>query len=296
MHIPKDFQFLYGFLIVNVYNAALLTEIKEINERKLKEDNVLLAIAAGNQLPIFPNMQFEYSDSDVHEDLYKIVKYSCGEVCTSDQFDKVMRIWTNFVEPFLGVPPRVQGAEDAVDVVRSKGSAVKSNSASTRENKGCGSDDAVGNTKQLKPIRHADANSLGEHGDLQKTILVDSVRTTGGPAFHDVHCVVVGDDNPCSSPCNGKVQGAAVADGTPLFSRQASAGQLMDDASITARAEEIQVRASHDIASGVFFVWVAFILITIFLEGFATWVYQICSSTPIFLQINVFDGSTLNKY
>ncbi|XP_039121136.1 paired amphipathic helix protein Sin3-like 4 isoform X2 [Dioscorea cayenensis subsp. rotundata] len=229
---------------------SLLTEIKEINERKLKEDNVLLAIAAGNQLPIFPNMQFEYSDSDVHEDLYKIVKYSCGEVCTSDQFDKVMRIWTNFVEPFLGVPPRVQGTEDAVDVVRSKGSAVKSNSASTRENKGCGSDDAVGNTKQLKPIRHADANSLGEHGDLQKTILVDSVRTTGGPAFHDVHCVVVGDDNPCSSPCNGKVQGAAVADGTPLFSRQASAGQLMDDASITARAEEIQVRASHDIASG----------------------------------------------
>ncbi|KAJ0971557.1 hypothetical protein J5N97_019516 [Dioscorea zingiberensis] len=231
---------------------ALLGEIKEINERKQKEDDVLLAIAAGNQRPIIPNMQFEYSDSDVHEDLYQIVKYSCGEICTSsDQLDKVLQIWTDFMEPILGVLPRAQCAEDAVDVVRTKHHAVKSNLGSTRENNDCGSDAAAGNTKQLKPRMHTDASSMPENGDLQKSMLVDVVRPISRSGFHDVHRIAGRNDDPCSTLSNGKVQVAAVVDEMSLISIQASAGQMVDDVSIADRAEGTHARTRHEITSGL---------------------------------------------
>ncbi|OEL14399.1 Paired amphipathic helix protein Sin3-like 3, partial [Dichanthelium oligosanthes] len=99
---------------IDEHLTFLLAEIKEINEKKRKGDDVLLAVAAGNRRPIVPNMSFEYVDSDIHEDLYQIIKYSCGEVCSSsDQVDKVMRIWTTFLEPILGIQHRDHGTEDA---------------------------------------------------------------------------------------------------------------------------------------------------------------------------------------
>ncbi|CAL5327814.1 unnamed protein product [Camellia sinensis] len=100
---------------------SLLVEIKEINEQKYKEDDVLLAIAAANKQPIIPHMEFEYPDSDIHEDLYQLIKYSCGEICTSEQLDKVMKIWTTFLEPIIGVPCRPSGA---ASVGESNGSPV----------------------------------------------------------------------------------------------------------------------------------------------------------------------------
>ncbi|XP_042385519.1 paired amphipathic helix protein Sin3-like 5 isoform X2 [Zingiber officinale] len=90
----------------NLRTKSLLSEIKEINN-KLKENDVLLAVAAHNRHPIIPNMEFEYGDVGIHEDLYQMIKYSSREVCTSlDQFDKVMKLWNNFLEPLLGVPNR----------------------------------------------------------------------------------------------------------------------------------------------------------------------------------------------
>ncbi|XP_037403717.1 paired amphipathic helix protein Sin3-like 3 [Triticum dicoccoides] len=116
----------------NLSTKSLLTEIKEINEKKRKEDNVLIAIAAGNRRPIVPNMSFEYVDANIHDDLYKIVKYSCGEVCGSDQLDKVMRIWTTFLEPILGIPSRSHGAVDA-DLTKPKNGITKSGIANVGE-------------------------------------------------------------------------------------------------------------------------------------------------------------------
>ncbi|PKA53860.1 Paired amphipathic helix protein Sin3-like 4 [Apostasia shenzhenica] len=81
---------------------VLLAEVKEISEKKRKEDDMLLAISAGNRRPTIPDIEFEYVDPDVHDDLYQIIKYSCQEVCSStDQLDKVIRIWTSFLEPTL---------------------------------------------------------------------------------------------------------------------------------------------------------------------------------------------------
>ncbi|WJX87923.1 hypothetical protein P8452_70061 [Trifolium repens] len=109
---------------------ALLGEIKEVSEKKRKEDDVLLAIAAGNRRPILPNLKFEYPDPDIHEDLYQLIKYSCGEVCTTEQLDKVMRIWTTFLEPMLGVPSRQRIAEDTEDAVNAKNDSGKTGTAS----------------------------------------------------------------------------------------------------------------------------------------------------------------------
>jgi paired amphipathic helix protein Sin3a len=107
-----------------------LGEIKEVSEKKRKEDDVLLAIAAGNRRPILPNLKFEYPDPDIHEDLYQLIKYSCGEVCTTEQLDKVMRIWTTFLEPMLGVPSRQRIAEDTEDAVNAKNDSGKTGTAS----------------------------------------------------------------------------------------------------------------------------------------------------------------------
>ncbi|CAD6273401.1 unnamed protein product [Miscanthus lutarioriparius] len=104
----------------NLNTKALLSQIKEISEKNRTGDDVLLAITAGNRWPLVPNMSFEYVDLDIHEDLYQIIKYSCGELCSSsDQVNKVMRIWTTFLEPLLGIHLRAHGAEDA-DMVKSK--------------------------------------------------------------------------------------------------------------------------------------------------------------------------------
>lgn len=109
----------------NLSTKALLAEVKEISEQKCKEDDVLLAVAAGNRRPIIPHMEFEYPDIELHEDLYQLVKYSCSEVCTGEQLDKVMKIWTSFLEPVLGVPARAKGAEDSEDVMRAKNEAAR---------------------------------------------------------------------------------------------------------------------------------------------------------------------------
>ncbi|KAK4764578.1 hypothetical protein SAY86_025668 [Trapa natans] len=101
----------------NLSTKALLGEIKEISEKKRKEDDVLIAIAAGNKCPLTPDLEFEYADPDIHEDLHQLIKYSCAEVCSAEQLDKVMKIWNTFLEPILGVPSRPQGAEDTEDVI-----------------------------------------------------------------------------------------------------------------------------------------------------------------------------------
>lgn len=117
------------------FSAALLAEIKEITEKKREEDS-LLALAAGNKLSISPSLEYDYPDSDLHEDLYQLIKYSCAEMCSTEQLDKAMKIWTTFVEQIFGVPSRPQGVEDREDVFKSTNQNVKSGSASAGESEG----------------------------------------------------------------------------------------------------------------------------------------------------------------
>ncbi|KAL4332622.1 hypothetical protein GQ457_07G016760 [Hibiscus cannabinus] len=104
----------------NLSTKALLAEIKEISEKKRGEDDVCLSIAAGNRRSIIPNMEFEYPDHEIHEDLYQLIKYSGGVMYTTEQLDDVKKIWTTFLEPMLGLPSRHQGAEGTEDIVKAK--------------------------------------------------------------------------------------------------------------------------------------------------------------------------------
>lgn len=100
----------------NLSAKALIAEIKDIKENMQKEDDMLLAVSAGNKRPLCPHLDFEYSDGDIHEDLYKLIKYSCEEVLTTkEQLNKVMRLWTTFLEPMLGVTSRAHVAESVED-------------------------------------------------------------------------------------------------------------------------------------------------------------------------------------
>lgn len=100
---------------------GLLAEITEVNERKRREDDTMLAIAAGNRRPLCPDLQYDYLEPSIHEDLYQIIKYSSEEVSTStEQTDKIMRIWTTFLEPMFGIPPRPHGLEDMGDAAKWK--------------------------------------------------------------------------------------------------------------------------------------------------------------------------------
>ncbi|KAA8529502.1 hypothetical protein F0562_033699 [Nyssa sinensis] len=159
---------------------ALLAEIKEISEKKRKEDDVLLAIAAGNRRPIIPNLEFEYPDSDIHEDLYQLIKYSCGEVCTTEQLDKVMKVWTTFLEPMFGVPSRPLGAEDTEDVVKAKNYITKSSAASVGE---CDGSPIVGatviNGKPPNPPRNGDEFTPPEQSSSSKAFLQGNVQGNG---------------------------------------------------------------------------------------------------------------------
>ncbi|KAH9298741.1 hypothetical protein KI387_030423, partial [Taxus chinensis] len=92
---------------------ALLQDIKEISERKSKEIKMLVTIASGNGTPLIPDLKYKYTDMTLHEDLYKIIKYSSDKVCTSTKgSDKIMRIFTIFFEQMLGFPSQSNGVKD----------------------------------------------------------------------------------------------------------------------------------------------------------------------------------------
>lgn len=79
------------------------------------------AIAAENQSLVVPNMEFEYLEPAMREDLYQIIKYSCQGICLStNEPDKVAKIWTTFLEPMLGVSPLSPQTEETDGVWNTK--------------------------------------------------------------------------------------------------------------------------------------------------------------------------------
>ncbi|CAN6992829.1 unnamed protein product [Brassica oleracea var. botrytis] len=100
---------------------ALVADIKDLKEKSRKEDDVHLSISAGYRQPIVPHYEYEYTDRTIHEDLFKLVQFSCEEICSSkEQISKVLRLWNNFLELMLGVPPRDKGSDSVEDVAETK--------------------------------------------------------------------------------------------------------------------------------------------------------------------------------
>lgn len=191
-----------------------MAEIKEISEKKHKEDDVLLAIAAGNRRSVVPHLEFEYPDQEIHEDLYQLIKYSCGEMCTTEQLDKVMKIWTTFLEPMLGVPSRPQGAEDTEDSVKAKNQTVKSRAASVGESEGspdtgCG----VTNSKHSNPPRNGDEGIQPEHSSSSRAWLSNGDHGVKEDTSHEPDHLIRKSENFCDNLEQDKVENnAAMAD------------------------------------------------------------------------------------
>lgn len=236
---------------------SLLAEIKEINEKKCKEDDMLLAIAAGNKRPIIPNLEFDYTDSDIHHDLYEVIKYSCSEVCTTmEQLDKVMRIWTSFLEPMLGVPPRPHGAGDTENVVKAKSHSVKRNPA--RVGGSDGSPDAdvnISNSKQSNPAINGDNSTPTEQASSCRATLVNGDIVVKENGSNDVDRAVHDNDAFSSILQHSKLvhNNVPVTDEMSGVNIQAASGERMAESNITlpVRAEQGHGRTSLEITSGV---------------------------------------------
>ncbi|KAJ0237597.1 Paired amphipathic helix protein Sin3-like 6 [Hirschfeldia incana] len=92
----------------NLSTKYLVAEIKDISEKKHQED-LLQAISVRAMLSFTPDFEFNYCDTQIHEDLYLLIKYYCEELCATEQADRVMKLWTTFLEPMFGILSRSQG-------------------------------------------------------------------------------------------------------------------------------------------------------------------------------------------
>ncbi|KAL7611565.1 hypothetical protein Lser_V15G07715 [Lactuca serriola] len=158
----------------NLNPKCLVAEIKETKEKSQKDDDVLLSIAAGNRHSVVPNLEFEFNDKDIHEDLFKLIKYSCEEICTSkEQLNKVLKLWTTFLEPMLGVPSRPDNVEDVETSAKNEGTAGESDGSP-------GADSGTGNLniKQGKQTSNGDDVISPKRVDPSKNTLVNGGALT----------------------------------------------------------------------------------------------------------------------
>ncbi|XWS63595.1 hypothetical protein CRYUN_Cryun06bG0114100 [Craigia yunnanensis] len=220
----------------NLSTKALLAEIKEISEKKRREDDVLLAIAAGNRRPIIPNLEFEYPDVEIHEDLYQLVKYSCGEMSTAEQLDKVMKMWTTFLEPMLGFPSRPQGAEDIEDVMKAKKNNVKNGRTSVGESEGSPGDGVVAmNSKHSNPSRNADEIIPPEQSSSCRSWLLNGNNGVKKDGSAIIDHVGHKNDTPCDAPTQDRMLQVNPANGDEISgaSKQASSNERLVNSNIS---------------------------------------------------------------
>nr|XP_043634301.1 paired amphipathic helix protein Sin3-like 2 isoform X2 [Erigeron canadensis] len=212
----------------NLSTKCLVAEIKEIKEKSQKDDDVLLSIAAGNRHYIMPNLEFNFTDKDIHEDVYKLIKYSCEEICTTkEQLDIVLRLWTTFLEPMLSVPTRPCNSDGLEDVETSTRGTTKNEGESDASP---GADSVTFSIKQAKPACNGDYNASPKRIDSNKNILVNgatSVKEDGSRLEKDVKNVSVGDKAPLtgrdatsSRPNNVDEDGHEVKSNTNVSSSQ----------------------------------------------------------------------------
>lgn len=89
---------LYLILLLEYYIPALVSEIKDLKEKSQKESNI-------------PHLEYEYLDRSIHEELFKLVQFSCEEIWSNkEKMGKVLRLWNNLLELMLGLKNKHQGA------------------------------------------------------------------------------------------------------------------------------------------------------------------------------------------
>ncbi|KAJ4826449.1 hypothetical protein Tsubulata_013641 [Turnera subulata] len=211
----------------NLSTRSLVAEIKELKEKLQKEDDVILSFAAGNRQPLVSHLEYEYADENIHEDLYKLVRYSCEEVCsTKEQFNKVMRLWTTFMEPMLGIVFHANGAESSEDDGKDRHPATNFSLSSVAENGRSSSPvRAVLSMKQPKSGSNGDEKSSLEQANSSRPKGDSSAKED---KLHDLDRVMK-DDLPSNNPKLEREKDTGITDKQPLFKVQIASGQGVTD-------------------------------------------------------------------
>ncbi|KAF7802898.1 paired amphipathic helix protein Sin3-like 2 isoform X1 [Senna tora] len=228
----------------NLSTKSLIAEIKENKAKKQKEYDILQAIAAGNKQPLIPHLEFEFSDIGIHEDLYKLIRYSCEEVFSSKELsNKIMRLWTTFLEPMLGVPSRSHGTENVEDrkTVHRAANFVASNIG------GDGSphrDSIIVNSRLLKSDYKEVDGRVAEAKNVQQTSLAANDKENGSVSGDGVHSDdPLADKGKNNVDCSEKVSGCS----KQIVSDEQAA---INSASVTARGETSLSKNSLEITAG----------------------------------------------
>ncbi|XP_044505763.1 paired amphipathic helix protein Sin3-like 2 isoform X2 [Mangifera indica] len=244
----------------NLSTKSLVAEVKELRENKLAEHNVLSAIAAGHQQPVIPHLEYEYSDLSIHEDLYKLICYSCEEMySTKEQVNKAMKLWTTFLEPMLGVPSQPNGVDGADSV--GKGRHATNNSASSIvESDGSpvpnscpGPDGTVVNSMQPKSSANVneDEHTPADLNNISRTNLANGI-TLAKESSLDLDRVCR-DDLTSSSLQQEKVRkDVEITDKKYGYSMQLTSGEQAanSNASLAIGAENIHGSTGVEVTSG----------------------------------------------
>ena len=80
---------------------GMAQEVKELNDKKKTSDEVI-----GKGMPPVdesPDLTLDYSDARVHDDVYAVIKFSTNEMLNSEQGERVLTLYRNFVESFFNV-------------------------------------------------------------------------------------------------------------------------------------------------------------------------------------------------
>ncbi|GJZ20944.1 paired amphipathic helix protein Sin3-like protein 4 isoform X1, partial [Tanacetum coccineum] len=90
----------------NIYSdEGLFKDIDSISKQRSEKDELHQHVA-DHKGEYVPQMDFVYSDMDIHKGVYQFVRLVSADICSSEQFDKSMKLWTSFVEPFFGMLPQ----------------------------------------------------------------------------------------------------------------------------------------------------------------------------------------------
>lgn len=238
------FVLISSYILSLIKYTALVAEIKENKAKQHKEYDILQGIAAGNKQPRIPHLEFEYSDVGIHEDLYKLIRYSCEEVFSSKELsNKIMRLWTTFLEAMLGVPSRSHGTENVED--RKIGHRVAHFVASNIGGDGNPHGDSILMNSRLPKSDNNEAEGrVTEVKNVQQTSSAANDKENGS-----VDCDCVCGDDPLvdkgknNVDCSEKVSG---------FSKQIGSDEqsAINNASIAVRGETSLSKTSLEITSG----------------------------------------------
>lgn len=222
-----------------------MAEIKEIKEKLQKEDHIIQSIAAENRQPLIPHLEFEYSDGGIHEDLYKLVQYSCEEVFSSKELlNKIMRLWSTFLEPMLGVTSQSHGTERVED--RKAGHSSRNFAASNVGGDGSPHRDSISTNSRLpKSDKNEVDGRVTEVKNIHRTSVAANDKENGSVGGE----LVCRDDQLMDKGLK-KVECSDKASG---FSKQFASDEqgVKNNPSIAIRGENSLNRTNLDVSPGL---------------------------------------------